>query len=136
LYKAKHKALPFMYQILDKDTISEEILLYLLTAKRDFKTKSCLTKIVNCILYKLKTGCQWHSYLLKYYFSEVLLSSQAFWTFSNSTKTELYNHINRRKLHLDLSSAYIDGSMQKLYAGKGVKKVTHQGRKNEIDIFT
>ncbi|MFV0419690.1 MAG: transposase, partial [Dysgonomonas sp.] len=49
-----------MYKVLSKDTIENEILPYLSTAKRGFKTKSCLIEIVNCILYKLKTGIQWH----------------------------------------------------------------------------
>ena len=47
-----------MYQVLDKSTINLEIIPHLSVAKRGFKTKSCLTEIVNCILYKLKIGCQ------------------------------------------------------------------------------
>ena len=45
-----------MYKVLSKDIIENEILPHLSTAKRGFKTKSCLTEIINCILYKLKTG--------------------------------------------------------------------------------
>jgi transposase len=59
LYKAKQKTNPFMYQVLDKDTISLEKVPYLSTAKRGFKRKSFLEEIVNAIHYKLKTGCQW-----------------------------------------------------------------------------
>jgi len=59
-----------MYQVLDKDTISLEILPHLSTAKRGFKTKSCLEEIVNAILYKLKTGCQWEFLPVKSLFSE------------------------------------------------------------------
>jgi hypothetical protein len=47
-----------MYEVLDKDTIKDKIIPYLSVAKRGFTTKSCLTEIVNAILYKLKTGCQ------------------------------------------------------------------------------
>jgi len=47
-----------MYQVLDKDIIEKEILPHLSTAKREFKIKSCLLEIINCILYKLKTGVQ------------------------------------------------------------------------------
>jgi transposase len=65
-----------MYQVLDKDTINAEILPYLSTAKRGFKTKICLSEIVNCILYKLKTGCQWHLLPVQSLFSEVVLSYQ------------------------------------------------------------
>jgi len=50
LYKAKQTNIPFMYQVLDKDTIKEEILPHLSIAKRGFKTKSCLIEVVNSIL--------------------------------------------------------------------------------------
>ena len=49
-----------MYEVLDKDTIKFEILPYLSVAKRGYVTKSDLVEVVQCILYKLKTGCQWH----------------------------------------------------------------------------
>lgn len=49
-----------MYIVLDKDTIISEIVPHLPLAKRGFKTKSSIVEIINCILYKLKTGCQWH----------------------------------------------------------------------------
>ena len=72
--KQNKKTIPFMYQVLDKSTINLEIIPHLSVAKRGFKTKSCLTKVVNCILYKLKTGCQWHLLSVKSLFSEVVLS--------------------------------------------------------------
>ena len=49
-----------MYEVLDKDTIKSEILPYLSVAKRGYVTKSHLVEVIQCILYKLKTGCQWH----------------------------------------------------------------------------
>ncbi len=39
-----------MYKVLGKDIIENEILPHLSIAKRGFKTKSCLTEIINCIL--------------------------------------------------------------------------------------
>ncbi len=48
-----------MYTVLDKDTIKNEILPHLSKAKRGYVTQSCLIEVVNAILYKLKTGCQW-----------------------------------------------------------------------------
>jgi len=48
-----------MHQVLDKYTIKNEILPHLSVAKRGFITKSSLVEIVNCILDKLKSGCQW-----------------------------------------------------------------------------
>jgi len=49
-----------MYEVLDKDTIKFEILPYLSVAKRGYVTKGNLLEVIQCILYKLKTGCQWH----------------------------------------------------------------------------
>ena len=49
-----------MYEVLDKNTIRSEILPYLSVAKRGYVTKSDLVEVTQCILYKLKTGCQWH----------------------------------------------------------------------------
>ena len=48
-----------MCTVLDKDTIKNEILPHLSKAKRGYVTQSCLIEVVNAILYKLKTGCQW-----------------------------------------------------------------------------
>ena len=49
-----------MYEVLDKDTIKFGILPYLSVAKRGYVTKGDLVEVIQCILYKLKTGCQWH----------------------------------------------------------------------------
>lgn len=49
-----------MYEVLDKDTIKSEILTYLSVEKRGYVTKSDLVEVIQCILYKLKMGCQWH----------------------------------------------------------------------------
>lgn len=49
-----------MYEVLDKDTIKSEILPFLSVAKRGYVTKSDLVEVIQCILYKLKTDCQWH----------------------------------------------------------------------------
>ena len=51
---------PLMYEVLDKDTIKFGILPYLSVAKRGYVTKSDLLEVIQCVLYKLKTGCQWH----------------------------------------------------------------------------
>ena len=49
-----------MYEVLDKATIKSESLPYLSVEKRGYVTKSDLVEGIQCILYKLKTGCQWH----------------------------------------------------------------------------
>ena len=48
-----------MYAVLDKDTIKSESLPHLPVAKRGYVTRSDLPEASQCILYKLKTGCQW-----------------------------------------------------------------------------
>ena len=48
-----------MYEVLDKDTIRYEILHYLPVPKRGYASKSELAEVIQCIFYKLKTGCQW-----------------------------------------------------------------------------
>lgn len=66
-----------MYPVLDKVTIKSERLPYLSTAKRSFDTKSCLIKIINAILYKLKTGCLWKYLPVKALFTKTILSHGA-----------------------------------------------------------
>ena len=66
-----------MYTVLDKDTIKNEILPHLSKAKRGYVTQSCLIEVVNAILYKLKTGCQWALLPVKALFSGKELSPGA-----------------------------------------------------------
>ena len=49
-----------MYEVLDKDTIRFEILPHLICGKTWLCLKNDLLEVIQCILYKLKTGCQWH----------------------------------------------------------------------------
>ena len=50
---------PRMYEVLDKQTIKSEILRHLPVSKRGYASKSDLVKVIQCIFYKLRTGCQW-----------------------------------------------------------------------------
>jgi transposase len=63
-----------MYKVLDKDTINKEIVPHLPVPKRGLRTKSDIAEIVNCILYKLKTGCQWYMLPVDSLFSGVVLN--------------------------------------------------------------
>ena len=63
-----------MYKVLDKDTIISEILPHLSIAKRGFVCKASIVEVVNCILYKLKTGIQWRLLPVTALFSDVVLS--------------------------------------------------------------
>jgi transposase len=49
-----------MYSVLDKDMIEMEIVPFIPKTKRGFVPTVPVAEIVNAILYKLKTGAQWH----------------------------------------------------------------------------
>ena len=122
-----------MYQVLDKDTIRIEILPHLSVAKRGFQTRSCLIEVINSILYKLKTGCQWHMLPVKSLFSEVVLSYKTvFGHFRKWCKNAEWEYcwtkiLEKYKSFLDLSSADLDGSH--VTALRGGEEVAYQGRK-------
>jgi len=124
-----------MYQVLDKDTINSEIIPYLPKAKRGFNTKSNMVEIVNCILYKLKTGCQWHMLPVKSLFSEIVLSYKTvFGHFRKWCKCDIWQQIwihllEKYKSHLDMSSVDLDGSHTP--ALRGGTQVAYQGRKKK-----
>jgi len=66
-----------MYTVLNKDTIEEDIIPYLPTAQRGFVPTVSLAEIINSILYKLKTGVQWHQLPVKALFEDKILSWQS-----------------------------------------------------------
>ena len=122
-----------MYNVLSKDMIESAILPYLPTAKRGFKTQSSLTEVVNCILYKLKTGIQWHMLPVESLFSENPLHYKTVfghyrkWCKLNAWKTCWVNLLSENKSNLDLSSGDVDGSHTP--ALRGGEQTAYQGRK-------
>lgn len=122
-----------MYKVLDKDTIEFEILPHLSIAKRGFKTKSCLIEIVNSILYKLKTGIQWHMLPVGSLFSNTILSYKTVfghfrkWCKKGEWEYTWISILSNHKKTLDLSSGDIDGSHTT--ALRGGEEVAYQSRK-------
>lgn len=122
-----------MYAVLDKVTIKSEILPYLSTAKRGFKTKSCLIEIVNAILYKLKTGCQWEYLPVEALFSETVLGYGAVfyhfnkWRKAGEWKEMWLSLLDKHRREFDMSSVDIDGSHTAALRGGG--ECGYQGRK-------
>ena len=122
-----------MYKVLCKDTIATEIIPHLSVAKRGFKTKSCLVEIVNSILYKLKTGIQWHMLPVRCLFSHTPLSYKTVfghsrkWCKNGDWHSGWIRILSNHKESLDLSSADIDGSHTT--ALKGGAQVAFQKRK-------
>ena len=121
-----------MYKIL----IEGKITPHLSAAKRGFKTKSCLSEIVNSILYKLKTGIQWHIPLVESLFSDTVLSLKQYSAiFVNGTKMVIgmragFKILSKNKVSLDLSSVNIDGSH--IPALKGDEQVAYQEGKGKL----
>ncbi|WP_455075384.1 transposase, partial [Prevotella fusca] len=58
---------------MDKDTIKNEILPHLSVAKRGYICQSCLSEVIQCILYRLKTGCQWYMLPVSLFFTRKVL---------------------------------------------------------------
>jgi transposase len=51
--------------MLDENTIKQRILPYVSKGKRGVRQRVCLAKVVQAILYRLKTGCQWRELPLR-----------------------------------------------------------------------
>jgi len=102
-----------MYEVLDKDTIKSEILPYLSVAKRGYVTKSDLVEVIQCILYKLKTGCQWHMLPVSAIFTGRVLSYKSVyahfrkWSRNGEWKKVWGMILSRHRCLLDMSSVWI-----------------------------
>ena len=121
------------YAVLDKDTIKSEIMPYLTIAKRGFASKFDLVEIVNAILYKLKSGCQWRLLPMGHLFSgeppswNTVFHHYRKWSVKEEWETVYSNILKKNKKELDLSVSHIDGSHTP--ACRGGEKVEYQGRK-------
>jgi len=99
-----------MYSVLNKDIIKREIVPHLPLAKRGFQTTVPLEEIVNAVLYKLKTGVQWHQLPVKSLFEDVVLTWECVyyhyrkWCLTNVFKQSWIHILEKNKSKLDLSS--------------------------------
>ncbi len=124
---------PLMYEVLDKDTIKSEILPYLSVAKRGYVTKSDLVEVIQCILYKLKTGCQWHMLPVSAIFTGRVLSYKSVyahfrkWSRNGEWKKVWGMILSRHRSFLDMSSVDLDGSHTTTL--RGGECCGYQGRK-------
>jgi transposase len=119
--------------IMDKAMIEEWILPHLTIGTRGFDTTVPLTEIVECIFYRLKTGCQWRQVPTKEYFTDKALSWNSVFQYYNKwSKADCWrkvwiNILIQNRKHLDLSSVEFDGSHTP--AKNGGDAVGYQGRK-------
>ena len=122
-----------MYTVLDKDTIEMEIIPHIPLPKRGFPTVP-LVEIVNAILYKLKTGVQWHQLPTQIFFKEKPLSWESVyyhyrkWCVNGVWKNCWIRLLEKHKSKLDLSSVDLDGSHTP--AIRGGEQVEYQGERN------
>lgn len=122
-----------MYKVLSKDTIELEIVPYIPVGKRGFKSKVPLCEIINCILYKLKTGIQWYLLpILQLFSKEVLHYKTVFGYYRKWCKAGIWQAcwssiLQKNRSKIDLSSGDVDGSHTT--ALRGGEAVGYQGRK-------
>ena len=104
------------YAVLDKDTIKNEIKPYLSVAKRGYVSQGSLIEVVNAILHKLKSGCQWHQLPVEHLFGDVVLSWNAVyhhfrkWCRLGEWQSMFAVLVRKYKDRLDMSVTHIDGS--------------------------
>ena len=105
-----------MYKVLDKDTIKSEILPHLSVAKRGYVSKSDLVEVIQCTLYKLKTGCQWHMLPVSSFFTGRVLHYKTVhghfrkWSRNGEWEKVWGIVLHRYRSFLDMSCVELDGS--------------------------
>lgn len=120
-------------EVLDKVTIEKWILPYLSMGERGKAIKVELTALIEAILYKLKTGCQWRQLPVKQFFETEKLSWQGVyyhfneWRKDGSWKRMWLKVLQLNKRFVDLSSIQLDGSHT--LAKNGGAAVGYQNRK-------
>lgn len=120
-------------EVLRKDIIRTWILPHLSTGTRGPDCRADLLEVVELILYKLKTGCQWRQLPTKQFFTATLLTwSGVYHHFNAWRKDGSWKELWRRLLclhrpRLDLSSVQLDGSHAR--ARSGGAAIGYQARK-------
>lgn len=122
-----------MYKVLDKDSIMREIVPYLPVNVHGPSPRAPIGEIVNAVLYKLKSGVQWHMLPVSELFSgEPLHYKTVFghyrkWCKSGAWRECWIRLLSENKLRIDLSSGDFDGSHTT--ALRGGEQVEYQGHK-------
>ncbi|MCB0850779.1 MAG: IS5 family transposase [Bacteroidetes bacterium] len=122
-----------MIAILPKDMIKTSILQHLSQAQRGYICRVELSEVVHAILYKLKTGIQWHLLPVKSLITSGPYSWRAVyhhfrkWCNDGSWRKAWIAILEANKSQLDLSTSQLDGSHSP--AKRGGEAVAYQGRK-------
>lgn len=122
-----------MIRILSKGMITKHFIPYLSQANRGFVSKIPLWEVVNAILYKLKTGVQWHLLPCKSLIRSNKIKYGAIyhhfnkWCKDGSWQKAWTQLLSLHKSLLDLSLLFMDGTHTP--AKRGGESVAYQGRK-------
>ena len=119
--------------ILSKNTIETWIIPHLTVGSRGFDPTVPIHEIIEAILHRLKTGCQWRELPTKQFFSDTMISwNTVFYHYNKWSKAGCWakiwiNILRENRQYLDLSSVELDGSHTP--AKNGGDAVGYQGRK-------
>ena len=124
---------PPSMEVLRKDIIRIWILPHLSTGTRGPECSVELLEVLEAILYKLKTGCQWRQLPVKQFFTDELLTWSGVyhhfneWRKDGTWKKLWLTLLQAHRRLLDLSSVQLDGSHTP--AKNGGAAIGYQGRK-------
>jgi len=119
--------------LIDKDIIISEIIPHLSVGKRGTKCSVCYSSIVEAILYRLKTGCQWRYLPMNSFFKKGEYTWESvYYHFNNWCKDGSWRKVwvallAKYRHKLDLSCIQLDGSHS--LSKRGGQEVGYQGRK-------
>lgn len=122
-----------MIRILDKGTILRLILPHLSVAKRGYRCSVSLVNVVSAILYKFKSGCQWHMLPVEAFFkSKKIKALSVYYHFRKWALDGSWRRVARMLMRynpqvFDLSLAHFDGTHSRVI--RGGKVVGYQRRR-------
>lgn len=119
---------------LSENTIETWIIPHLTVGKRGFPPTVPIVSVVQAILYRLKTGCQWRELPVKQFFGDASITwGGIFYHFNKWSKAGCWldvwlNLLKQNRQHLDMSSVELDGSQT--LCKNGGEAVGYQKRKS------
>jgi transposase len=116
----------------DLSELIKEICANLSLGLKKNNAKVKVEQVVEAILYRLKTGCQWRELPTKQFFEVQYSWNSVYQHFARWSKENVWNKVKVRifekyKKHLDLSSVQLDGSQS--LAKRGGESVGYQLRR-------